>query len=404
MALAHSPGVVTNGLSFYYDMSNTQKSFKGQPTTNQFLVPTPDASGYVTFAAQGTTGFQRIYAGTYGGYTIQPTDIVYKYVLGATGCHYHGQTQSVPSGTVVTFSFDYYVDPSSTGYPQTNYLANMEGVAPSNATDPTPTITGVWKRAVMTATASSTGSANFLMYPGACGDRLALSGFILYKNPQVEYNSFATPFTTGTRTTSNNLVDLTGRSTPTAGALTYASDNTFSYDYAAASYVSVPLATAFNKIEGTINLWVYPTRYNGGNGYFVNREDATANAVDWLWIGPYSDTFYFRIGDGSACCSNDLSIGSYSTVVPLNTWTNMTFTWRSGGTSEIYKNGVLYTSRAISTIPSTSPAANGRFGLGHSNLDSYYSGKMPVAQIYNRQLTAREILQNFNALRGRYGI
>ena len=144
-----------------------------------------------------------------------------------------------------------------------------------------------------------------------------------------------------------------------------------------------------------IYVWIYPTSYNGGNGIFVNRTDATPNAVDWLWIGPYSGTFYFRLGDGSTCCNNDNSFGSYYSLVPLNTWTNLCCTWSSGKTSVVYINGKLYQSRSISTIPSTSPDTYGRFGLGHSNADSYYNGKMPVAQIYNRQLSDSEVFQNF---------
>lgn len=553
MGLAHSPSIVTNGLVFAYDMANTLKSWKGAPTVNHFSIPTPDSSNNVTFSINGTGIFQRVYSGTYGGYTIKPTDVVYKYVLGLapTGCHYHGNTISVTAGQSPTWSFDYYIDPSTTGYPVTNYLANIESSVGVGAAigDPTPSIIGVWKRATQTsAPASTNGTFNAYLYPGACGSQLATGGFILYKNPQVEFNSFATPFVAGTRLANNNLestpnyptwnasgngssasggtltfvngsynskgvwdlyktysglstatnytwsalvklgtatnllvtmnnasawntgpstiakdqlsttswtrvsitgttntgsfnihlgasanselaatiqsggtvflqdvrleltgsqttlVDLTGNSTVTPGTLTYASDNTFNFDYTGPGYVSVPLATAFNKTEGTINLWLYPTRYNGGNGYFVNREDATANAVDWFWIGPYGDTLYFRIGNGGDCCSNDLSFGNVSTVIPLNTWVNMCFTWKANGTSVIYKNGVLLTSRAIGNIPNTNPAANGRFGLGHAYADSYYNGKMPVAQIYNRQFTNAEVISNFNALRGRYGI
>lgn len=310
----------------------------------------------------------------------------------------YGVYTPVTAGDIITVSF--WTRASGAGIGSTMSYGTYFGPS-SGAFGGNWVPTADWQRVSFQWTASAT----FTFYQYFYFPASTAPYYTEMADLQVEVNKgFATPFTTGTRTTSNNLVDLTGRSAPTAGALIYNSDNSFSYDYASASYISVPLATAFNKTEGTINLWVYPTRYNGGNGYFVNREDATPNAVDWLWIGPYSDTFYFRIGDGSSCCSNDLSIGSYSTVVPLNTWTNMTFTWKSGGTSEIYKNGVLYTSRAISTIPNTSPAANGRFGYGHSNADNYFTGKMPVAQIYNRQLTAREILQNFNALRGRYGI
>ena len=168
-------------------------------------------------------------------------------------------------------------------------------------------------------------------------------------------------------------------------------------------YVSIPLSTSLNKTQGTMNFWVYPTRYNGSNGYFVNRDGSTANAVDWLWIGPYSDTFYFRLGNGSDCCTNDLTFSSVSSVIPLNSWTNMCFTWVSNGTSAIYKNGTLYTSRSIGNVPSTNPSLTGRIGLGHGgNGDEYFAGRISNTSIYNRALTAAEIAQNYNALKSRY--
>lgn len=34
----------------------------------------------------------------------------------------------------------------------------------------------------------------------------------------------------------------------------------------------------------------------------------------------------------------------------------------------------------------------------------FFSGSIPTLTRYNRSLTAVEVLQNFNALRGRYGI
>ena len=168
-------------------------------------------------------------------------------------------------------------------------------------------------------------------------------------------------------------------------------------------YVSIPLSTSLNKTQGTMNFWVYPTRYNGSNGYFVNRDSSTYNAVDWLWIGPYSDTFYFRLGNGSDCCTNDLSFGSVSSVIPLNSWTNMCFTWVSNGTSAIYKNGTLYTSRSIGNVPSTNPSATGIIGLGHGgNGDEFFAGRIAQTQIYNRALSAAEVSQNYNALKSRY--
>mgnify|MGYP000279734502 CR=1 FL=1 len=45
MSLAHNPSIATNGLIMYYDMNNTQKSWKGSPTTNLITYPQADWNG-----------------------------------------------------------------------------------------------------------------------------------------------------------------------------------------------------------------------------------------------------------------------------------------------------------------------------------------------------------------------
>ena len=400
MSLSHSPSVVTNGLLYYYDMSNTEKSWKGSaPSTNLLL-----------YSDSLNAGLWAGYCGNTSNVTYKTTDVLApdgsynstKLVMdGSTSCGpggawglLYGQSAIFTSGQTYTVSI--------WARCLANTMSMALGMNDSFAT--TVTLTTTWQRFSYTATITGNLDRGLQFIRG---DSTNGTTFYVW-GAQCEQNSFVTPYmssssTSGTRSTTNNLIDLIGRSTATT-SLVYNSNNTFSFNYTLPGYVSVPLSTAFNKTTGTINMWVYPTSYNGGNGYFVNREDSTPNAVDWFWIGPYSDSFYFRIGNGSDCCSNDLSFGSVSTVIPLNTWTNMSFTWSANGTSAIYKNGLLYTSRAIGAIPATNPAANGRFGLGHANADGYFNGQIPVAQIYNRQLSDSEILQNFNALRGRYGV
>ena len=397
MALAHSPSIVTNGLVFAYDMANTQKSWKGKPSTN-YIKATPTWAGDGVNQSSFTKGSVEITNPIFMYYGLK----TFLWSPGASlNCYL--QSDDIVGGTATTsatWTFSCYVK-AEDSRPIT--ALNVYMYFPTGDGASTGTITDAgngWYRISRTRT----GTESYIALAGFTGFvaniRYYLSGAMLTKD-DMTVGPLAGDTT---RSTANNIVDLTGRSTATAGSLTYNSDNTFNFDYTGPGYISVPLATAFNKTEGTMNFWLYPTRYNGGNGYFVNREDATANAVDWFWIGPYSGSFYFRIGNGVDCCSNDLAFTNFYTLVPLNTWVNMCFTWKANGTSTIYKNGVLYTSRAIGNIPATNPAANGRFGLGHANADSYYNGKMPVAQIYNRQFTDAEVLSNFNALRGRYGI
>lgn len=171
--------------------------------------------------------------------------------------------------------------------------------------------------------------------------------------------------------------------------------------------ISVPLSVNFNKLEGTITTWIKPYSYSGSNGIFVNRQDSTPNAVDWFWIGTWSSgsVFYFRLGNGSACCNNDLTISGFSSYCPTNTWSHLAVSWKSGVTSKIYINGKLITSRSISSIPSTNPSSEGRIGLGHaSGTTGSWNGEISKFNIYSKQFDDSEVFQNFIATRSRYNI
>jgi len=109
--------------------------------------------------------------------------------------------------------------------------------------------------------------------------------------------------------------------------------------------------------------------------------------------------FWIReLNDGS---TNELT--SPSSTMSTGEWGNIVGTY-DGTNQKIYHNGV--------EVASTNPGL-GFLDAGSNNLtigESYYgsnvlfNGKLSVASIYNRALTASEIKQNFNALRGRFGI
>jgi hypothetical protein len=168
--------------------------------------------------------------------------------------------------------------------------------------------------------------------------------------------------------------------------------------------IQLPL-TNFRKLQGTFEIWAYPTSWNDSNGLFMNRDDSTANAVDWWWLGTWSSggTLYFRLGDGSTCCNNDLTVGGWSSIHSVNTWGHYVVTWVSGAFSKIYFNGKLLTQKTISGIPSTNPSVNGRIGLGHGNGTSRWLGYLSATRFYARPLSSAEIYQNWFATKSRYG-
>jgi hypothetical protein len=48
---------------------------------------------------------------------------------------------------------------------------------------------------------------------------------------------------------------------------------------------------------------------------------------------------------------------------------------------------------------------NSNFSIGlRSGAENYFDGKVSIARIYNRALTAAEVQQNYNATKGRYGL
>jgi hypothetical protein len=174
--------------------------------------------------------------------------------------------------------------------------------------------------------------------------------------------------------------------------------------------INIPVNNGFNKLEGTIDMWLKPTSHTGGIGWFNNSDGNTyTNAGDWFWIGTWdtSNYLYFRQGNPSTCC-NDLTIFSFTSAYPLNTWQHWSITWKvSAGYAAIYKNGVLQTSTTglPTNIPNTNPTNTGQLFNGHERSDNMqFRGYCNAYKIYNRALTASEIQQNFHALRGRFGI
>jgi len=164
------------------------------------------------------------------------------------------------------------------------------------------------------------------------------------------------------------------------------------------SYVTVPFnAEHFTfDYEQTIMIVLRPTEndavrrnpYNqayGGGGTWTHEPNATIN-------------YYF--GTAGTNTTPYTSIGS-STVIQ-NEFAIMTSTRKSNDFRRWYKNGILTLDGVGSTytqvITGTQPLL---IGTGYAGS---YIGNIDFVSVYNRALSTAEVQQNFNALRGRYGI
>ena len=83
-----------------------------------------------------------------------------------------------------------------------------------------------------------------------------------------------------------------------------------------------------------------------------------------------------------------------------NTWKNVVLTYQSGVSNgtRIYINGVLVLTTTITVLNQI----NNLFGGAEANATQFASCQISSFNMYNRALSATEVLQNYNTTKGRY--
>lgn len=90
-------------------------------------------------------------------------------------------------------------------------------------------------------------------------------------------------------------------------------------------------------------------------------------------------------------------------VAPLNVFTHIIFTMKTGDAIRSYFNGVANTLRDLPAGSFTYNGTSSNYQIGSPG-GSWFPGNIPLMKLYNRALSANEVLQNFNAVRKRFNI
>lgn len=90
-------------------------------------------------------------------------------------------------------------------------------------------------------------------------------------------------------------------------------------------------------------------------------------------------------------------------------WVNITFVWNNiSKISYIYKNGNLVSQSIVWSNPSVNRNLSSSFNMGGNiytwSTVTYWSGNISNLQIWNKALSSTEILQNYNAVKSRFGL
>jgi hypothetical protein len=148
--------------------------------------------------------------------------------------------------------------------------------------------------------------------------------------------------------------------------------------------------------------------------FTINVWFKSFGTVDITGTSPslYGFTFGIRCIVGTSALSfsvdngSNLSTTSTTGNIPFRNgdWYNCTMT-HTGTTNSMYINGQFNVS-VNRTWSGTSrwPTNDWNMGRDNNNTNQWFFGQIPQCQIYNRALTPDEILQNYNATKGRYGL
>ena len=432
MGFNYGPSIVTDGLKLYLDKYNEQ-SYPGEPTTNVVHytnLNTGWSKGYNTnivfdelpppigieksSAHQTTVSFDDLLGGggywySYGDHAPQDPSTTY------TVSVYVQTVQSTP----VSIQF-YTADNSEVGrYISEAHYFTRDGETNSGGTvinNNIPDANG-WIRIVWTTfTSTSNAQSDSLSFQfGGFNDPASAPNRTSLCAPQMEAKSHATKYvgnsanngTVTTRPTADGWKDLSGNGNHgTFTDLTYSATNIpgtdrndFSFD-GTNDYLDLGADLA---VSADLNGWTAEFWFRSDSASTLQAFSSSDNdSLNANWMNLYQSKIqlwnvspgYWKMG---------------STTIQNDTWYQVVYVCKPGGIQyQFYVNGVAEGGDHVSNtwVASYSSLDIRYIGTYHYNnaKSRYWDGDIDIVKIYNRALTATEILQNFNAHKSRYGL
>ena len=416
-----SPRAVSNGLVFCYDAANI-KSFRGVPGTNVIAVINRSYSDttqtgfraiggsesvYIPALGQRNSDFLYIfndYNGTAGPASGACCPNIFFYFSNATSC-------PVSPSTLYTYAIIYK---TLTGYSHPNYMYRYE----YNSSQTYLTEGGVhstnnryslgdgwwyaWGQFTTQSTAAYIRPYSF-HYEYATYNKIYLAGASITAGSYIHPpDKLILPGTTrgSTVATGGGVIDVSGRgsSAELVNSPGYSTSSLGSFSFNGTNQVIIaPENSALNTQAPTVEVWVKTNNLNQ-NGFFFEKGNVN---TQYSLFQEGTNIVWRTMG-----LSNQSMYATTATYMSTSSWAHIVGTY-SSGVKTIYINGVPVTSASgiTGTIgTNTNGISIGAYGGYNGGRSYYYNGEIGIVKVYDRALTAAEVLQNYNAGRSRYGV
>lgn len=211
-----------------------------------------------------------------------------------------------------------------------------------------------------------------------------------------------------TRSNTQGLLDLTGNATLNLSSTSFDSTGTPTFN-GTSSYIYVTPSVAFTLYN--LDVWIYnnnaipnnDTVIGGPSTYqtIIQFNEAYPTGINLgAWTsGMTNESVHFWTGTASSYGAT--YIRDYVAVG----WHNLVFNWNGSG-YDIWVDGTKRTTYSFNGGLGAAPLQTNvtNMQVGYSSPGYYFNGKIPIVKCYNTQLTDTQVLQNFNATKGRFGL
>jgi hypothetical protein len=166
-------------------------------------------------------------------------------------------------------------------------------------------------------------------------------------------------------------------------------------------YINCGNGNAINFGSGDFSVEMWFTRYtNATTNLRLLSKGAESDASGSAGFAFFGSDGGINFAINPSGTRHIISAASYS----VGEWVHVVGVVQRGSTMRTYKNAVLTNSATAPAGSVSNASINLNIGRSPESNICYWAGKIAIVRIYNKNLTATEILQNFNSLKARFGV